>query len=100
MLCKLKWNLYYNLNPHLMIGKESITTALPSTTYYQNYIIQNSLGGTKTTTDNIFLGFQLDNGIYYLQKPFYIGLDFVFRTSNISIIDSDLAAKLNVGFTF
>lgn len=100
-LFQLKNVVFYSFNPHLMIGKETFET-------FGNPVTINNAGLSSTvynssTVENIFVGGQFDNGIYFLfpkSAGAYFGTDLALRITNSSIFDSDIGIKFNLGLAF
>lgn len=98
LLWQIKGPVFYSLNPHMMIGKETISSLKVSGSSYTGYTVSKT-----STTENLFLGLQIDNGVLFIHPKIpgaFFGADFNLRFTNSSVFDSDFGVKFSAGFAF
>lgn len=98
LLKHLKHNLFFNMNPQLILGQEYYTYDLSYNPYGQPYTTSYYY-----TISDFLYGFEFDFGLYRIplrKRGFFFGSDFFVRGTSSNMVETSFGIKLNLGFKF
>lgn len=98
LLKHLKHNLFFNMNPQLILGQEYYTYEIS----YNPYVLPYTSSYYYTISDFLY-GFEVDFGLYRIplrKRGFYFGSDFFVRGTTSNVVETSFGIKLNLGFKF